>query len=162
MPMVVSCYQWRPGSRYTGSAQEVGEELERIAGASGLQADPDTVVRAAEPDEAPLHPYFEWDRDKAAHEHRKDQARKLIRSIHVVEGPGPDKTPNLAFIHVRPAQSRPCYMTSARAIGDDELMKRSLADCMGLLKGISKRFGFLAKLRPDLARIFDAIDQFPD
>lgn len=161
MPQVVSCYRWRPGSRYSGSAQVVGEELERIAGESGREADPETVVRAAEPDDAPLHPYFPWKDRKAAHEYRKYLARNLIRSIHVVKGPGPDKTPNLAFIHVRPAESRPCYMTSARAVTDDELMKRSLDDCLGLLRGITKRFRFLTKLRPDLGQLFDAIDGFP-
>lgn len=41
------------------------------------------VVRAARTTTSPLHEFFEWDDEKAAHEHRLGQARALIRSVQV-------------------------------------------------------------------------------
>lgn len=45
---------------------------------------PDDVVEAAMDPASPLHGYFEWCQEKAAHAHRLDQARELIRSIKVL------------------------------------------------------------------------------
>ncbi len=42
---------------------------------------PDIVVKAAENPDSPLHDYFEWDDAKAAHAHRLQQARQLIRVV---------------------------------------------------------------------------------
>lgn len=44
---------------------------------------PDIVVRAAQPDSSPLHDYFDWDDREAAKKWRLEQARELIRSVHV-------------------------------------------------------------------------------
>lgn len=45
---------------------------------------PDEVLAAARDQASPLHDSFEWDEAKAAHAHRLDQARSLIRSVMVV------------------------------------------------------------------------------
>lgn len=60
-------------------------ELQTIkdANSDGLLK-PDEVVRRAESDESPLHRYFEWADDKAAHQWRLTQARALIRTVEVV------------------------------------------------------------------------------
>jgi hypothetical protein len=44
---------------------------------------PDRVVEDAKREDSPLHPYFEWDLQKAASEHWRDQARELIRTVQV-------------------------------------------------------------------------------
>ena len=44
---------------------------------------PEAVVAAAAPPDSALHGYFTWDDAKAAHAHRLDQARTLIRSVKV-------------------------------------------------------------------------------
>lgn len=45
---------------------------------------PEAVVEAAASPTSPLHRYFTWDDTEAAHEYRKQQARKLIRVVRVV------------------------------------------------------------------------------
>lgn len=45
---------------------------------------PEDVVNEAKKPSSPLHDYFEWDDEKAANEHRLEQARQLIRSVRVV------------------------------------------------------------------------------
>jgi hypothetical protein len=39
------------------------------------------LVKAAEDPESPLHGYFDWDDASAAHQHRLEQARRLIASV---------------------------------------------------------------------------------
>jgi hypothetical protein len=43
----------------------------------------DIVLEAATNAESPLHQMFEWDDNAAALEHRKWQARKLIKSVKI-------------------------------------------------------------------------------
>jgi hypothetical protein len=45
---------------------------------------PEAVIEAAASPTSPLHRYFTWDNTEAAHEYRKQQARKLIRVVRVV------------------------------------------------------------------------------
>ena len=42
------------------------------------------VLAEASKKTSPLHPFFEWNDKAAAAEHRKDQARKLIRRVRVI------------------------------------------------------------------------------
>lgn len=44
---------------------------------------PELVVKDATSPKSPLHDYFEWDDDIAAHKFRLEQARTLIRSVEV-------------------------------------------------------------------------------
>lgn len=44
---------------------------------------PNVVVEEAASEDSPLHGYFEWDEQTAAHKYRITQARDLIRSVKV-------------------------------------------------------------------------------
>jgi hypothetical protein len=44
---------------------------------------PESVVAAAKDPDSPLHSHFDWNNDSAAHKHRLEQARALIRSVRV-------------------------------------------------------------------------------
>lgn len=44
---------------------------------------PEHVVEEARSGDSPLHEFFEWDDTKAAHAHRLQQARTLIRSVKI-------------------------------------------------------------------------------
>jgi Mor family transcriptional regulator len=69
-------YKWKTGSRFHADAQIIGEALERIPLKTA-----ETVVETAREKTSSLHDCFEWDDTVAACEHRKDQARLLLRSI---------------------------------------------------------------------------------
>ena len=45
---------------------------------------PQAVLSDAKDPASPLHEHFEWDDSKAAHAHRINQARELIRSVRLV------------------------------------------------------------------------------
>jgi len=93
-------FSYRPGSRVKGVAAEVaGAELERIHAERG-ELTPPAVVEEARPDDAPLHPAFEWDDIKAATAHREWQARSLIRAVYVRAEGDDEEPPAPLFVHV--------------------------------------------------------------
>lgn len=76
-------YQFKSGSRLTGDPQKVGEALHRIYERDGVMECP-AIVTEARSEDSVLHPYFEWDDEKAAEQHRLAQARTLANNIRVI------------------------------------------------------------------------------
>ena len=70
-------------AQYGVDAQTAGEELARIKREHRI-LEPATVVEESRPEEAPLHPVFEWCDPKAAEQWREHQASQLIRRVRVV------------------------------------------------------------------------------
>jgi hypothetical protein len=66
-----------------GVPQAVIAELERLRDEGGGIIDPEKVVEAAADEGSPLRGYFEWDQAAAAHAHRLEQARKLLRRVRI-------------------------------------------------------------------------------
>lgn len=64
-------------------AQTAGSELDRIRQRDGTII-PAVVVDEARPEEAPLHPAFEWRDSVAAEQYRQHQASTLIKVVRVV------------------------------------------------------------------------------
>jgi flagellar basal body rod protein FlgC len=63
--------------------EQTRQALEEIAAKSDGILKPEAIVEAASRENHPLHDRFEWDNSRAAHAHRVDQARQLIRSVRV-------------------------------------------------------------------------------
>lgn len=94
-------YNFRRGAEIDGiDAQTAGEELARISAQHGSLI-PATVVDESRPDDAPLHPVFEWDDAVAAELHRQHQADTLIQSVQVVRQK--DELNEPVFVKVRSA-----------------------------------------------------------
>lgn len=77
-------YAFRAGARYKVAPQVAGVELERIRKARGTLS-AQGVVDESRPEDAPLHPVFEWRDPVAAEHYRRYQARVLIRSVQVIQ-----------------------------------------------------------------------------
>lgn len=90
-------FEYRAGVRYGIKPDVVGNELARIHSAHGT-LEPQTVVDESTPDDAPLHPVFEWDTDVAANKYRVWQARNLIKSVRVVHEGKTSSEP--VYVHV--------------------------------------------------------------
>jgi len=74
-------YEWKTGSRHKVSAAVAAEVMDRLAEENRLNA-PD-LVNESRPENAPLHPEFEWDDSVAAEKWREEQASALIRHLVV-------------------------------------------------------------------------------
>lgn len=72
------------------NAQKIGEALAKIAAANNGELTPSATLVAAIDKKHVLHPYFEWNDTVAAGKYRLDQARNLIRSIHVEDDDAED------------------------------------------------------------------------
>ena len=75
------------GSTYTNEdATIIGPELERLSQAYGTEIPsltPSQIIAAAQDISSPLHQYFDWDRDEAAHKWHLVQARHLVNAIRI-------------------------------------------------------------------------------
>jgi hypothetical protein len=105
-------YSFKSGARFAVDAQTAGEELERIRAESG-KLETKEVVEAARPDEAPLHPAFEWDDGIAAERYREQQARQIIRAVQItVTTADGEKRAAPAMVHITTEPGRQGYYQS--------------------------------------------------
>lgn len=116
-------YSFRTGTRVSGvDAQTAGQELARISHENGELTAP-LVVQEARPDDAPLHPIFEWNDQVAAELHREHQARNLIRSVQIVrEG---EEQPEPVYVHVSTEGS---YMPAEEVVQRVDLFEQAYRD----------------------------------
>lgn len=92
-------YTYRSRAGIVGvTANIAGKELEKIRTKNGGKLITKEVVNEARATNSPLHPVFEWDNEKASEEYRLIQARKLIRSIHIIQETGKKEN---KYVHIK-------------------------------------------------------------
>lgn len=123
--------------------------LRKLEHAPG-QVDPSAVVKAAANPKHPLHGRFEWDDSIAGHQHRLQQARKLIASVYVevtinettlrpvyyVRDPAKDSR-NEGYVSISSLQGKPARIRAlmqAELARIDAILTRTidLADALGV------------------------------
>lgn len=83
---ITNRYKWRTAgglNKPNISAEEAAKELEIIKTKSGGILTTEIVLEAAKNKNCKLHDLFDWDDSSAAKKWRMEQARVLLRSIHV-------------------------------------------------------------------------------
>ncbi len=117
-----------PGRRIGGvDAETIAGELTRI-----YQRDhritASSVVAESQPEDAPLHPAFEWDDSEAAKQYRLSQARNIIKApVVVIEG---DAHHEPLFVHVSIAsENEGEYHPVDVAVSRIDLYENTLAEC---------------------------------
>ena len=73
------------------------------------QITPEQVVEAAADPTSPLHRHFEWNDEIAAHGHRIDQARALLRSVRVQIGTIERSVNVVRYVHDSGAEKEQGY-----------------------------------------------------
>lgn len=131
-------YAFRSGrSLKNVNPQAVGMELERIRQEKGQLQAADVLEEAHNP-ESPLHEAFEWDDSLAAAEHRLGQARRLIVSIRVLNGPTQRPVP--CYVSVRSPEVGRSYMPVAEVLSDDQLRARLLDDVRVAIETLERKY----------------------
>jgi hypothetical protein len=96
---VIRTFVARPGSHIRdGDAQVIGTFLEQTF--NGKVFTVEEFIEEARPEEAPVHTYLTWDRDKAAGLWIRHEARNLIDAVMVVEESNANPSISRAFHHV--------------------------------------------------------------
>lgn len=145
-----TAYAWKHNSRHKIQAQVAGEEISRIRDDRGLFFTPSDIVEEASPDDAILHPEFEWDDEKAAHEYRKDQARHLIDHVVVVKVDTEPQDFVRAFVSIR-TEEGPRYTETAYAFSVPDLREDVLSQAMADMRTFERRYHQYL----DLAKVMD-------
>lgn len=120
-------FRYRKDHGFGVPADLAGAELSRIAGEHG-HITSRMVVDEARPDDAPLHPAFEWDNDIAGERYRLHQASTLVRAVVVVPPEEEDVSEHRAFVLAAVAdEPRPVYVAAADVIASPEMFADALA-----------------------------------
>lgn len=150
-------YAARDGSHITDKqARVVGPVIERIAQASGGKASAADVLAEAARSTSPLHSFFEWNDTKAAHEHRLEQARRLIRSIEVRRVGAPED--RVRAFHVVKAGPGEGYAPIGEILKSVDMSAELLKRAKRELEGWAQRY---ARLRDaaELAGVFRGLEE---
>ena len=87
------------------TAQDAGDELARIH-AECDRLTPQVVVDESRPEDAPLHPAFEWDDSLAGERYRHIQAKDLIKTVEVIQPTNAVPEPEPAYVNVNKSARR--------------------------------------------------------
>lgn len=131
-----------------------GSELSRIRAEQGRFFAPAAVVHASRPEDAPLHPVFEWDDRKAAAAHREEQAKYLIRNVLVVNPEKPEQQPMRAFVSVELEGEGHRYTTVAHAMSVPDLREQVLAQAQADMQAFARKYQRFMDLS-EVARAFE-------
>ena len=122
-------YAWRGRGPAGVSAQATGELIDSIAERDG-KVEPSVVVDEARPKESPIHGAFEWRNAVAAEEHRKWQARQLVRNVRVIAtADDGEKSSTPVVVHVPKDHGRPGgYYAASAVVQDQDLFMRAATE----------------------------------
>lgn len=137
--------------------QRVGERLEELAAHADGELKPRAVVQDARSKQSPLHRFFEWNDAKAAHAHRLDQARTLIRSITILPD-SDNERPVPAFVNLNdPAKGGHSYRRIAEVAGSPPMELLLMRTAVRDLEAWTKRYHRLAGLCSAVEISLDAL-----
>jgi len=148
----MASYRVRDGGRLRGSPQAIGELIARIQAKNGGVATPEMLLAAAKPKSSPAHKEFDWNDRVAAHAHRLNQARYILRTIEVVvERNNAEPVRTRAFVHLGDRHEFRDVRDVAR---DPGMMQQLLALALGELRVFKQKYERLSQL----SDVFRAID----
>lgn len=147
--MKIESIKWKQNVPNKGiDAEKAHKALETIRAKNGGLTD-DGILTAAAPKNHTLHKWFEWDDSTAANEHRRNQARLLIRSLEVTYVETPEiKTRVYEVEHKsRPgAEDRTVYTTIDEVLANPESRDRLIAEAIKAAMQFRRRFKMLHEL----------------
>jgi hypothetical protein len=116
---------------------DVEEAIAALAAAGALTAP--RVVEEARDESSPLHAHFDWDDTTAAHKHRLEQARTLIRRVrlevtvheHVFRVP--------AYVHDPARDKEGGYLATPKLANDRDMALRVLRQEVARVRGCLDR-----------------------
>ena len=146
--------RWKAGFRAKVDAEDAAAILRDIEQRDGT-VHPIAVVEAARAKRSPIHDQFEWDDTRAAHEHRLEQARVMVRCLVYVEIiEEKEKSREPAFVHIKTNDDR-SYMSTCIAMSNADLREQVVNEALRGLEAWRRKWQHLS----ELAHIFSAIDQ---
>lgn len=120
-------YRYAHSKGFGVPAAVAGRELRRIEQERGHLSS-EAVVDEARPDDAALHPAFEWDDSVAGERYRMQQAATLIRAVVVVPSERSDTPEHRAYVLTSTqGEPRPVYMDAVTVSASPSLFADAIA-----------------------------------
>lgn len=163
-------YRWGDQSRFVKncssvSADVAGNLMREMADRNELTAS--NLVDVSRPEDAPLHPCFEWDDAVAAEHYREEQARCIIRAIEVVvEEPEKNCTEggvriqtmgSIRAFHALQRNEDGGYENIQVILGDELKTKRLLALAADEMRSFQAKYSELKNVS-EMTEVFRAMD----
>jgi hypothetical protein len=124
-------YKWIDGYPAKVAADVAGSELKKLREKHDGQVTPQLVVDSARPENAPLHPAFEWNDYEAAEAYRRHQAKGIIRAIVTVSPATKEETRE--YVGIRGAEvdktkrETTVYVTTRAAVSDPGMFAQAVS-----------------------------------
>lgn len=155
---------FKPGSRFTVDPEVAFNEIERIRKDSSGDVEPDEIVEHAKSKQNPLHECFEWSDKKAAHEHRLERARLLMRSLVVVRDDIKSERPQRVYeVTTAPKteerEARKVYRTMDEIMADPDTRAELLGRALRELIAFRNRYRDLQELAVVLRGIDNVLEE---
>jgi len=131
----------------------IADEIKKISDQNGGILKPEIIVKEAEQEESPLHPYFCWDDSEAAHAYRIWQARQLIAVVVQYEKHIGKNTRVYVSLSQDRVNEGGGYRVLADVLSDRHLRNELLSDALKELN----RFEEAYKDLKELAEVFESI-----
>jgi hypothetical protein len=141
-------FEWDGRYRRAGQvdANAAGEALVQLTQDFGEFLEPEAVIEKAKPKRSPLHSGFEWDDSLAALEHRKHQARDMLKSLRVIvvnaEG---EKAPTRVFLNIQQGSEQGYFLTH-KVLEEPDLYSTLLQTAQAQLQAWHQRYKELGEL----------------
>jgi len=130
-------------------AETVGKELKRLERVHGSLI-PEDIVDESRPEDAVLHPEFEWDDGVAGESWRVHQARNLIRIVQLVEEDLTTKAKDVVdvFLHVPVSQNlgRSHYKSGTEVICNTDELTLAFEELQRHVRGVNRTINILKNL----------------
>jgi hypothetical protein len=134
---------------------EIQNELVEIYSDHGA-LNPEAVVAHARNEDSALHSQFEWDDTRAAHQHRLEKARKLIR-VAVTVIPAISNSPVKQFISISALRGTDdgSYIATVDILSDEHKYAMVMQDVIRSLERLKYQYAYIRELNP----VWTAIDK---
>lgn len=151
-------YKWKVPLYKAVSAQQAGErieELDRIHGEVTSQI----LLDDSRPEDAVLHPCYEWDDSVAAEKYRLHQSKKIIGNLVVVsvseENIDSEEPPHInAFVTVNERNEKASYRPTTIALSDENMKEQILKNATAELRMFKAKYDGLVDFATLIKEVF--------
>lgn len=129
------------GSATTSHPTDAAQSL-LLSMIEGGRDTPEEIVAEAQKVTSPLHAYFEWDDDLAAHQYRIHQARKLVARVKITATIGSQKINVRAVVNVKD-ESGDHYVVAADHRDDPGFQAQMIRRYTDTLRQLYVKYAYL-------------------
>lgn len=133
-------YQWRQPIYPKVSAQDAGEHIEELRNQHG-EVTAQMLVDDARPEDAVLHPCYEWDDAKAANKYRLHQSKQVMSNLMIISlSDNQPINPTRGFVNITARNEKASYQPLEIALSDDEMKYQVLKNAASEFKAYLRKY----------------------